>query len=181
MCSRRHSLALGFGHRLAHLRRQDPVLQGRLGQPVLRGDGEAHLSNASETFHVEYRSESGTLAYIQHARILALRLDKFDNAYFASNHNVQNTSDASDTDFLTLTATPLALSRRSSPRRLEPRLDHGTSIRCCINASWARKSLACASSRCSDAILLAALGAAVYLITGETNIGQGFRVNVHRP
>ena len=68
------------------------------------------LSNASKTFRLEYRSESGTLCYIQHARILALRLDAFDNSYFASNHSLQNTTQATDQDFLTLTATPLALS-----------------------------------------------------------------------
>jgi hypothetical protein len=68
-----------------------------------------NLSNASKTFQLEYRSESGTLCYIEFARILALRLDKFDNAYFASNHSVQNTTQATDQDFLTLTATPLAL------------------------------------------------------------------------
>jgi hypothetical protein len=69
-----------------------------------------NLSNAAQTFRLEYRSESGTLCYIQHARILALRLDAFDNSYFASNHSPQNTTQATDQDFLTLTATPLALS-----------------------------------------------------------------------
>jgi hypothetical protein len=69
-----------------------------------------NLANASKTFRLEYRSESGTLCYIQHARILALRLDAFDNSYFASNHSLQNTTQATDQDFLTLTATPLALS-----------------------------------------------------------------------
>ena len=54
---------------------------------------------AQETFRLEYRSESGTLCYIQHARILALRLDAFDNSYFASNHSVQNTTQAADQDF----------------------------------------------------------------------------------
>jgi hypothetical protein len=34
---------------------------------------------------------------------------RFDNAYFASNHATQNTTSASNQDFLTLTATPLAL------------------------------------------------------------------------
>ena len=48
--------------------------------------------------------------YIQNARILAARFEKFDKAYFASNHATQNTTSASDQDFLTLTATPLALS-----------------------------------------------------------------------
>ncbi len=67
------------------------------------------LSAASRTFRLEYRSESGALCYIQGARILALRLDAFDNAYFASNHATQNTTSASNQDFLTLSATPLAL------------------------------------------------------------------------
>ena len=73
------------------------------------------LANASQTFRLEYRSESGTLCYIQHARILALRLDAFDNSYFASNHSLQNTTQATDQDFLTLTATPLALSHAIIP------------------------------------------------------------------
>jgi hypothetical protein len=67
------------------------------------------LSAAGQTFRLEYRSESGTLCYIERARILALRLDAFDNAYFASNHTTQNTTSASNQDFLTLSATPLAL------------------------------------------------------------------------
>jgi hypothetical protein len=67
------------------------------------------LVAASRTFRLEYRSESGTLCYIQGARILALRLDAFDNAYLASNHATQNTTSASNQDFLTLSATPLPL------------------------------------------------------------------------
>ena len=67
------------------------------------------LAAASRTFRLEYRSESGTLCYLQGARILALRLDAFDNAWFASNHATQNTTSASNQDFLTLSVTPLAL------------------------------------------------------------------------
>jgi hypothetical protein len=67
------------------------------------------LAAASRTLRLEYRSESGTLCYIQGARILALRLDAFDNAWFASNHATQNTTSATNQDFLTLSATPLAL------------------------------------------------------------------------
>ena len=67
------------------------------------------LAAASRSFRLEYRSESGTLCYIREARILALRLDAFDNAWFASNHATQNTTSASNQDFLTLSATPLAL------------------------------------------------------------------------
>ena len=86
------------------------VLQGGLGQSAVRGDGEAGTAGLPHTFHLQYRSNSGTLSYIRHARILALRLDAFDNHYFDSSHASQNTSSASDTVFLTLTATPLALS-----------------------------------------------------------------------
>ncbi len=67
------------------------------------------LAAASRTVLLEYRSESGTLCYIQGARVLALRLDAFDNAWFASNHATQNTTSASNQDSLTLSATPLAL------------------------------------------------------------------------
>jgi hypothetical protein len=67
------------------------------------------LAAASHTFRLGYRSESGTLCYIRDARILALRLDAFDNAWFTSNHATQNTTSASNQDFLTLSATPLAL------------------------------------------------------------------------
>ncbi len=67
------------------------------------------LAAASRTFRLEYRSESGTLCYIQGARVLALRLDAFDNTWFASNHATQTTTSASNQDFLTLSATPLAL------------------------------------------------------------------------
>ncbi len=67
------------------------------------------LAAASRTLQLQYRSESGTLCYLQGARILALRLDAFDNAWFASNHATQNTTSASNQDFLTLSATPLAL------------------------------------------------------------------------
>ena len=67
------------------------------------------LSAAAQTFRLEYRSESGTLCYIHDARVLALRLDAFDNAWFTSNYATQNTTGASNQDFLTLSATPLAL------------------------------------------------------------------------
>lgn len=68
------------------------------------------LIAAARTLQLQYRSESGTLCYLQGARILALRLDASDNAWFASNHATQNTTGASNQDFLTLSATPLALS-----------------------------------------------------------------------
>ncbi|MBX3516050.1 MAG: hypothetical protein KF815_03815 [Rhodospirillales bacterium] len=67
------------------------------------------LTAAARTLQLQYRSESGTLCYLQGARILALRLDAFDNAWFALNHATQNTTSASNQDFLTLSATPLAL------------------------------------------------------------------------
>ena len=52
------------------------------------------LIAAPRTLQLQYRSESGTLCYIQGARILALRLDAFEAAYFASNHTAQNTTRA---------------------------------------------------------------------------------------
>ena len=67
------------------------------------------LPAAARTLQLQYRSDSGTLCYIRDARILALRLDAFDNAWFASNHATQNTTSASNQDFLALSATPLAL------------------------------------------------------------------------
>ncbi|MBK8174820.1 MAG: hypothetical protein IPK66_05975 [Rhodospirillales bacterium] len=67
------------------------------------------LTAAARTLQLQYRSESGTLCYLQGARILALRLDAIDGAYFASNQATQNTTSASNQDFLTLSATPLAL------------------------------------------------------------------------
>jgi len=67
------------------------------------------LPASAQTFSLQYRSNSGTLCYIRDARILALRLDAFDNAWFASNHASQSTTSDGDTDFQTLPATPLAL------------------------------------------------------------------------
>ena len=49
------------------------------------------------------------LAWVGDARILALRLDKFDNSYFALNYNVQATTSAGYQEFLTLTQTPQAV------------------------------------------------------------------------
>jgi hypothetical protein len=68
-----------------------------------------NLANSSQTFRLEWKSVGGELAWIGYARIAALRLDRFDNHYFASNQSVQNTTSNTDTDFLTLTQTPLAL------------------------------------------------------------------------
>ncbi|QLH37724.1 MAG: hypothetical protein HWD60_00160 [Defluviicoccus sp.] len=67
------------------------------------------LGAAARTFRLQYRSESGTVCYLRDARILALRLDAFDNAYVASNHANQSTSSADGQDLLTLSATPLAV------------------------------------------------------------------------
>lgn len=67
------------------------------------------LGVESHSFPLQYRSESGTLCYLRDARILALRLDAFDNAYVASNHATQSTSSTDDQDLLTLSATPLAV------------------------------------------------------------------------
>jgi hypothetical protein len=69
-----------------------------------------NLSAASKTFRIEYKTASaGVAAWMGNARILALRLDAFDNAYFADNRNVQATTAATYQDMLTLTATPQAV------------------------------------------------------------------------
>jgi hypothetical protein len=51
-----------------------------------------NLANSSQTFRLEWKSVAGELAWIGYARIAALRLDRFDNHYFASKQSVQNTS-----------------------------------------------------------------------------------------
>jgi hypothetical protein len=79
------------------------------GQPFCVAE-KLTLPASSQTFQLDYASDSGTLSYIQYARILALRLDKFEASYFASNQAVQNTTSATNTDFLTLTQTPAAVS-----------------------------------------------------------------------
>jgi hypothetical protein len=64
----------------------------------------------AQTFRAEYKTGTASvLAWVGDARILALRLDKFDNAYFASNSNVQATTAAAYQDMLTLTQTPQAV------------------------------------------------------------------------
>jgi hypothetical protein len=69
-----------------------------------------NLANASQTFRLQYKTGTASvLAWIGFARILALRLDAFDNAYFASNYGVQATTSASYQDALTLTQTPQAV------------------------------------------------------------------------
>jgi hypothetical protein len=69
-----------------------------------------NLSNASKTFQLEYKANAaGTPAYIKNARIVALRLDKFDAAYFASDQTGGSTTAATDQIKMTLTATPRAL------------------------------------------------------------------------
>ena len=80
----------------------------RRRNPILR-----HVSSAAglqRRWQLEWKSVGGELAWIGYARIAALRLYRFDNHYFASNQSVQNTTSSTDTDFLTLTQTPLALS-----------------------------------------------------------------------
>jgi hypothetical protein len=60
------------------------------------------LASSAQTFRAEYKTGTASvLAWVGDARILALRLDKFDNAYFASNYAVQA--------MLTLTQTPQAV------------------------------------------------------------------------
>jgi hypothetical protein len=65
------------------------------------------LANSAQTFRAEYKTGTASvLAWVGDARILALRLDKFEASYFASNYTVQATTAASYQDMLTLTATP---------------------------------------------------------------------------
>jgi hypothetical protein len=66
------------------------------------------LEASSQTFTLQFRSNSGTLCYYRDARILALRLDAFEGHAFTSNQAVQSTTSASDSDVLTLTQTPAA-------------------------------------------------------------------------
>jgi hypothetical protein len=69
-----------------------------------------NLAASSQTFRLEFKTgTTSVLAYVTNPRILALRLDKFDNNYFAANYNVQATTSASYQDMLTLTATPQAV------------------------------------------------------------------------
>jgi len=66
------------------------------------------LAASSQTFTLQFRSNSGTLCFYRDARILALRLSAFAGHAFISNQMVQTTTSASDTDVLTLTHTPAA-------------------------------------------------------------------------
>jgi hypothetical protein len=68
------------------------------------------LAASAQTFRAEYKTgTTSVLAWVGDARILALRLDKFEASYFASNYGVQATTSASYQDFLTLTQTPQAV------------------------------------------------------------------------
>jgi len=67
------------------------------------------LGVLSQTFKLQFRSNSGTLCYYRDARILALRLSAFEGHAFTSNQAAQNTTSASDSDVLTLTQTPAAV------------------------------------------------------------------------
>jgi len=67
------------------------------------------LGASSQTFTLQFRSNSGTLCYYRDARILALRLNAFEGHAFTSNQTAQNTTSASDSDVLTLTHTPAAV------------------------------------------------------------------------
>ena len=68
-----------------------------------------NLAASSNTFTLQYKTSANN-AYIEQAHILALRLDKFDNAYVAQDFSGGNTTAATDQDFLTLTQTPQAVS-----------------------------------------------------------------------
>ena len=72
------------------------------------GAAKINLAASSNTFTLQYKTSANN-AYIEQARILALRLDKFDNAYVAQDFTGGNSTSASDQDYLTLTQTPLAL------------------------------------------------------------------------
>jgi hypothetical protein len=108
---RRHLLPAQLRDRGQRLRRQDLVLRRRVGQSPVRRDGEADARRQrAQTFRAEYKTGTASvLAWVGDARILALRLDKFDNSYFASNYNVQATTSAGYQEFLTLTQTPQAV------------------------------------------------------------------------
>ena len=70
------------------------------------------------------------LAWVGDARILALRLDKFDNSHFASDYAVQATTSASYQDMLTLTQTPQAVDHAIiAIGRLRSGLDHRLRLR----------------------------------------------------
>ena len=57
-----------------------------------------NLAASSNTFTLQYKTSANN-AYIEQARILALRLDKFDNAYVAQDFTGGNSTSASDQDF----------------------------------------------------------------------------------
>ena len=69
-----------------------------------------NLANSSQTFNLQFSPSASVEADIEQARILALRLDKFENAYVAQDFSGGNSTSASNQDYLTLTQTPLALS-----------------------------------------------------------------------
>ena len=69
-----------------------------------------NLAASSQTFTLQFSPSASVACDIEQARILALRLDKFDNAYVAQDFAGGNSTSASDQDYLTLTQTPLNLS-----------------------------------------------------------------------
>ena len=74
-----------------------------------------NLAASSQTFTLQFSPSASVACDIEQARILALRLDKFDNAYVAQDFAGGNSTSASDQDYLTLTLTltPLNLITRS--------------------------------------------------------------------
>jgi len=65
------------------------------------------LSAAAHTIKIQFASTDGaTAAHIQLARIAALRLSDFDNAYYAESRGDSNTTSSSPQDKATLTVTP---------------------------------------------------------------------------
>lgn len=65
------------------------------------------LSATAHTIKIQFASSDGaTAAHIQFARIAAIRLDAFDNAYYAESRGDSNTTSSSPQDKAALTATP---------------------------------------------------------------------------
>ena len=78
-------------------------------QPFVAAEKITCSGSIAQTFQLEWKSGDGTLAYVEYSRILALRLDAFENVYFTSlQTDSSSTAGASFFDHLTLTATPLA-------------------------------------------------------------------------
>jgi hypothetical protein len=69
-----------------------------------------NLAASSQTFNLQFSPSATVDADIEAARILALRLDKFENGYVAQDFSGGNSTADTDQDYLTLTQTPQAVS-----------------------------------------------------------------------